>query len=251
MYDRLLLDITSPYGDKGGTHPKVVNFKSPWHGYRYWMTYSPYPKHKAKYENPVIIASNNLVDWEYPNSPIEKNILDDSYVNEKMYNSDPHLVYSPGNDTLEVWWRLVNDINNNVTIYRRCSQDGVTWSAREIMLYSNDRKAQDFVSPSILIIDNNYYIYYVHRRQIHLLTLTKCSDNNSYAISAPNTLDIVDNDCSPWHMDAIFHSGKIIIVYCGYLKKNGWARRFPMHLYLVCSFARILSTGAFRRQCVF
>lgn len=88
MFERQLLDITTPYGDKGGTHPKVINFEKPWNGYKYWMAYSPYPKHRAKFENPVIMASNDLVKWEYPNPELRKNILDEASIDGKIYNSD-------------------------------------------------------------------------------------------------------------------------------------------------------------------
>lgn len=235
MYNRYLLDIISPYGDHGGTHPKLINFNYRWNGYKYWMVYSPYPKHDPKYENPVVMSSNDLVLWEYPNREIAKNILDSSSKDNKIYNSDPHLVYNAQEDWLEVWWRFVNDKDNIVIIYRRCSHDGINWSEKEIILYSNNRKMYDFVSPSILIIEGIYYIYYVHRRKIHLITMKNVGNNNIFAISKPTVLDIVDYESWPWHIDVIMFKQNIIIIYCGYLKKNGWPKSYPMNLYCSCS----------------
>ena len=64
------LEIETPYGDNEAYHPKVLNFKEPWNGYKYWMSYTPYPTGDDSKENPCIAVSNDLVNWK---SPTEKN----------------------------------------------------------------------------------------------------------------------------------------------------------------------------------
>lgn len=63
---RYRLNIISSYGDKEAYHPKVIAFKEKWNGYKYWMSFTPYPKGKFAKENPHIVASNDLINWEVP-----------------------------------------------------------------------------------------------------------------------------------------------------------------------------------------
>ena len=46
------LNLTSKYGDNQAYHPKVLAFNKKWHGYKYYIAYSPYPYAESKYENP-------------------------------------------------------------------------------------------------------------------------------------------------------------------------------------------------------
>ena len=38
------LNIISEYGDNEAYHPKVLSFENDWNGYKYWMSYTPYPQ---------------------------------------------------------------------------------------------------------------------------------------------------------------------------------------------------------------
>lgn len=48
------------------THPNVIKFNKEWHGYKYWMGYTPYPNANGEEENPSIAASNDLYKLETP-----------------------------------------------------------------------------------------------------------------------------------------------------------------------------------------
>ena len=74
-------------------------------------------------ENPHIVGSNDLINWEVPKGLV--NPLDDvEGDNHKQYNSDSHLVYVKDTDTLECYWRYVNDEDGSVTIYKRTTKNG-------------------------------------------------------------------------------------------------------------------------------
>ena len=60
------LDLNDGKTDMHATHPKILNFKEKWNGYKYWLVYSPYPFANDKYENPWLVASNDLKKWETP-----------------------------------------------------------------------------------------------------------------------------------------------------------------------------------------
>ena len=88
------LEIISSYGDNEAYHPKVITFNKKWNGYKYWMSYTPYPGGNSGYENPHIAVSNDLINWYAPN---KKNISLDEVKNKykkKRYNSDSHIVYN-------------------------------------------------------------------------------------------------------------------------------------------------------------
>ncbi|MHB1414314.1 MAG: hypothetical protein ACYC1C_03610 [Chloroflexota bacterium] len=54
------------------THPSVVDAAAtvggPWHGYRYWMAFTPYPNNRWRFrlENPSIVASHDGIQWVVP-----------------------------------------------------------------------------------------------------------------------------------------------------------------------------------------
>ena len=62
------LEIISPYGDNEAYHPKILNFSKKWNGYKYWMSYTPYPRGNSDLENPHIAVSNDLINWHAPNN---------------------------------------------------------------------------------------------------------------------------------------------------------------------------------------
>ena len=53
-------------GQNQPTHPAVIDMKREWNGYRYWMSYSPYPNADGAEENPCIGVSNDMIHWTTP-----------------------------------------------------------------------------------------------------------------------------------------------------------------------------------------
>ena len=39
-------------------HPKLIDMGKEWNGYRFWLSYTPYPKGNDYYENPQIVGTN-------------------------------------------------------------------------------------------------------------------------------------------------------------------------------------------------
>jgi hypothetical protein len=105
------LNIYSSYGDDESYHPKVLTFDEEWNGYKYWMSFTPYPSGDDRKENPHIVASNDLVNWEKVIKP--DRALDEPSGNIPLvvYNSDAHIVYNEDMNQMEMYWRFVNDIN--------------------------------------------------------------------------------------------------------------------------------------------
>lgn len=160
--ERLMLPTA--YSTVEATHPSVYVFDKAWNGYKYWMAVTPYPKGDAAKENPHVFVSNDLITWLEPKEGM--NPLDE-VKSEKMdkdaplqYNSDTHLVYNEEENRIEVYWRYVDDVNDQVTIYRRNSSDGQSFEPKEIV-YQAPRKKADWVSPAFVKDKDGYKVWYV------------------------------------------------------------------------------------------
>lgn len=134
-------------GENQPTHPSVVSFEIPWHGYSYWMAYSPYPYANGEEENPCVAASNDLLYWEAPEglaNPIGDN--EETGCDELK---DPHILYREDLDRLEVWYLGRQSValggdGTSLLLMRKWSKDGIHWSELEIMTQTK------YLSPSIL-----------------------------------------------------------------------------------------------------
>ena len=223
------LNIISEYGDNEAYHPKVLSFENKWNGYKYWMSYTPYPDGNGELENPHVVASNNLIKWEKPDGLI--NPLDD--ISEdgetKKYDSDSHLVYNYDLDRLECYWRYVNDVDNEVIIYRRCTTDGVHFSEKEVFIKSDDRKNLDYVSPAIIYENGTYKMWYVDKRKVNYRETT---DGTNW--SEIQTLQIKYNPAKTytWHIDVIATKKGYEMIMVAYQDDN---KRNIMNLYYTYS----------------
>ena len=223
------LDIVSVYGDNEAYHPKVLSFKEKWHGYKYWMTYTPYPKGDDSKENPHVVASNNLINWETPKGLI--NSLDDIQNDgePKKYNSDSHLVYNSDLDRIECYWRYVNDVDNEVIIYRRCSNDGVNFSDKEEFIKSDKRTERDYVSPAIIYENGIYKMWYVDKKKVQY---TEKIDNNTWLDPVAMDIKYDNSQLITWHLDVIATSKGYEMIMVAYDDVNN---RSTMKLYYTYS----------------
>ena len=210
------INIITYKNDNQGYHPKVLYFEKKWNGFKYWMAFTPYKNANSDLENPCINASNDMINWEVPNGLI--NPLDIPINVDKVhYNSDTHLVYNNSSNQLEIFWRFVNDKDNEVTIYKSTSSDGTNWSDKEVFLYSPNRKEQDYVSPAIILENNKYRIWYVHRQKVWYME--KTVDNNK--LTEAKTLDInYKNNMKTWHLDLIHNENMYEMVTVAYQNVN-------------------------------
>ena len=161
--ERLVLPMA--YETIEATHPSVVNMPEKWQGFKYWMAVTAYPKGDANFENPHILVSNDLITWEAPlglTNPLDEPVSteNDSFDRPKQYNSDTHLIYNEEKQRLEVFWRYVDDVNNQVTIFRSTSSEGSHWSPKEVF-YQADRKQGDWVSPAFIKDQKGYKVWYI------------------------------------------------------------------------------------------
>lgn len=224
------LNLISAYGDNQGYHPKVLNFKEAWHGYKYWMTFSPFPNGNEKYENPHIYASNDLINWEVPKGLTNPIVgTPDNFIDNKIYNSDPHIVYNSDNDQIELYYRYVDDIKHQVILYRLVSSDGIKWSKKE-KVNSATRTKKDYISPAIIYEDGIYKMWYVDRNRS--IKYAESSSGLDFKDIKTISVHYPLPDMTTWHLDVI-HTEKgyemIIVAY------KSWSDRNGMNLYYFSS----------------
>lgn len=230
------LELKSAYGDMEAIHPKVVSFAEPWNGYRYWISFSPYPKADDAKENPHILASNDMEHWEEPVG--FQNPLDDTPVNYKkgvVYNSDPELLYNEDTDELECWWRFVDDSDGKkVVLYRRRSSDGVRWTEKETML-AGDRAKRDYVSPALLYEEGRYKMWSIGSK--YRVQYMESADGRTWSEVRLIEIEYASEAIKNWHISVI-HTDKgyeMTLVSLDSSLPSGVYQRGVMNLYYTSS----------------
>lgn len=104
------LNIPTTDNSEQACHPSIIDFKneynkSAWHGYRYWMAYTPYTNGSNSVENPSLIASNNGIDWVVPTG-ISNPLV--HYPGSPSFNCDPDLIYNSDKDELWLYYRFID-----------------------------------------------------------------------------------------------------------------------------------------------
>lgn len=220
------LDIKSAYGDTQGYHPKVLNFKEKWNGYKYWMIFSPYPYGNDKYENPNLVVSNDLINWKEPKG--FKNPVEDApknYEHGYIYNSDPHIVYNSDKDQIELYYRFVNDREDKMILYRQISKDGIDWSKKEAII-TTKRSKNDIISPAIIYEDGKYKMWYIERDRT--LKYTESEDGKKFGKTRDIKLSYPLPKLTNWHLDVIKTEKGYEMITVAY---KSWKDRNSMNLY--------------------
>lgn len=145
-------------GKNQPTHPSVLDFGKEWNGWRYWMSYSPYPYRNGEEENPCIAVSNDMNVWGVPNGLYNPIAFNEETGCDEL--KDPHIVYNYHTDSLEVWY--LGRINgtraskSDLLMMRKKSVDGIDWSRYEVLDTVNG-----MLSPSIIYEDGIYKRWFI------------------------------------------------------------------------------------------
>lgn len=188
-------------GNTQNVHPKVLYIPDGFGGHNYWVAYTPYPNSNDAYENPCVAYSDDGYNW----TNISGNPLDDP--NGNGYNSDTHLVYRADTGVLECWYRYVGPATQDPreeTIYRQTTNDGVTWSAKE-MLYSNvSGNYAKLLSPSVIVENGKYCIWVAYSGRIDYYEAPLANPTQwTFVRSIRFTITDGGISVSPWHIDVI------------------------------------------------
>ena len=183
-----------------------------WHGFRYWMAYSPYPNADGAEENPCVCVSNDMLSWTVPDglyNPIAFN--EDTACDELK---DPHIVYSDDLDRMEIWYlgRIDSTIKSGgpLLLFRKTSSDGVHWSEYEVM-----RELAGYTSPSVIYEGGKYKLWAISPsvgKGSGALTYFESTDGKSWSDATECTFGGSSELRKIWH-GAVSHDDKYRFVF--------------------------------------
>ena len=107
----------------------------------------------AKKKNPHVCVSNDRIHWkpfEGEGKAVSLDPLTPFEDPDKQYNSDTHLVYRKDIDTLECYWRQVDNRTRIDKIMKRTTTDGIHWSKAQNVLVSDARTDRILVRRSFM-----------------------------------------------------------------------------------------------------
>lgn len=233
------LKIKTYDGSNQAMHPKVLYFKNKWNGWRYWMSYTPYPQSDATYENPSLAVSQDGISWNEPTGVKNPIVKAPSDVDKGGYNSDPELVMN--GKTMQLWYRNdpANKAGNGVDlshnrIYMISSTDGVKWTEPKLVLDGNYR----YYSPAVIYDDNKYEVWFSDDNGDVLYTSS--ADMKNW--SDPVITDLRATDWNAWHQDVIKTDSQYKIVFSAYNTTNKDKKGNVIHGYQ-CLFYATSSDG--------
>ncbi len=187
------------------TEPDVVSFDSPWHGFKYWMTFSPYPYGDASKENPSIAVSNDGISWEVPPGLI--NPLAEPSTG--IHLDDASLFYDSASDELWSYYIGESAAIHTTQVFRLVSSDGIHWQNHgEIFHVSN----YTVLSPTVAKVDGAYYMWTVNAGAVGcaasstVLEYRTSSDGVNWTDSRPT--NFVQSGYVAWHLNVSYIAPK-------------------------------------------
>ncbi len=209
------LKITTYYaGDNQPTHPNVITFPEPWHGYKYYMGYTPYPYANGSEENPCLAVSNDLLHWEKPRNLVNPIACAEEHECDEL--KDSHLLYRSDLDRLEMWYLGRNHStmseNGLLHCFRKTSDDGINWSDAEIMYVFCDF---NLASPTIIWNVDHYEFWGIRNDKSDINAYyMQSSDGITWSELIPCVIPDVEKT-SMWHGTVSFIHNKYYFVWVG------------------------------------
>lgn len=198
------LKMPNAYGNQIDYHPSVQFFENKWNGYTYWCAFTPYERCNDFWENPHILASNDLVNWETPagfSNPLEP--VPSDYEYGVSYNSDTELVYNSDKNQLECWWRYFDYRNKTVSLYRKVTSDGVHWSEKQQTMTSTPLTKHDFLSPALVYENGTYKMWAIDLRQGYVIHYYESTDGLKWTAPKVINVEYENPTLRHWHLDVI------------------------------------------------
>lgn len=187
------LTIPTYDGSNQSTHPDVYYNPNGWNGYKYWMAFTPYPNGNDAFENPSIVVSNDGVTWSVPPGVTNPLVPQPTGIGFN-YNADTDIM--EGEDgKLYIFY-----IDGTTDVWVISSSDGVTWSTPVKII---DMSAQTILSPSVILDNGVYKMYYVDLVESPNLIKYRTATSPTGTWSAPVNCSFspIPSGKDLWHMN--------------------------------------------------
>ena len=199
--------LTIPTYDGSGqvTEPSVVFFDSPWHGFRYWMAFSPYPNGDASKENPSIVVSDDGKTWQAP--PGLANPL--ALPGQVGYLADASIFYDCKSDRLWVYYLDTQPATGNLGVKRLISSDGIQWQSQGTLF---EIPAYNAESPTVEKAAGGYYMWAVNSGTAGCSAASTVVEyrlsTDGINWSAPQPANLLQSGYEIWHLNVSYISSK-------------------------------------------
>ncbi|MEG3638127.1 hypothetical protein [Magnetococcus sp. PR-3] len=188
--------ILTPTYDGSGqvTHPDVLDFVTPWQGYRFWMVTTPYPFLDDQVENPSVLVSHNGEQWQPP--PGLRNPL--VQTPKQGFHADPDWFYHPQKQQLWLYY-LHTERGDQQGLMHMRSQNGVEWSTAERIL---TLPYQTIRSPAFLFHKDEIWMWSVNISDGRRLEWWRSTDGIHWQDPEPVALTLPGY--TPSHVDVVW-----------------------------------------------
>lgn len=204
------LDIPVPgLASTEAMHPDVLDMGAAWHGYRYWMAFTPYNGNQHS-EEPCIVATNDITDggtWVVPagyTNPIAADPVGDAHM------ADTDLIYDPVGDRLLVYY-IADNGSTVQNIVVRTTDGGGTWTAAVTLV-----NGSDLGNPSVIPTPSGWRLYYNHS-DVSLCFRDSATPDSGYGAE---TVCIADISLGPFprgwqNVNVVYDTNGDVIVVLG------------------------------------
>ena len=185
-------------------------------------------------ENPHVCVSNDKIHWkpfEGEGKAVALDPLTPFENPDKQYNSDTHLVYRKDINTLECYWRQVDNRTQIDKIMKRTTTDGIHWSKAQNVLVS-DAHTDRILSPSIIYENGRYKMWTVNCKGKYPILYRESKDGFHWSNPRKIQLKYPSNNLRSWHLDVIHTNKGYEIIVVAFI--NGHKHR-EMNLYYTSS----------------
>lgn len=195
------------------THPAVISFDKPWHSYKYWMAYTPYPNADGEEENPCIAVSNDLYKWTTPYGMVNPISSNEELGCDEL--KDTHILYRDDLKRIEVWYLGRQSVNlggdgKSLLLLRKYTYDGKNWSKYEVM--SKTR----YLSPTINWENGKYRYWgigYSSNNTAGTFVCSESSDGKHWSAAQPCSVGGKESAIKMWHGAVTYNDGVYHLVY--------------------------------------
>jgi hypothetical protein len=195
--------VTPTFDGSGqGMHPGVIEFPAPWHGFKYWMSMTPYPGNNFHVEDPSVLASNDGVTWQLP-----KGLTNPLATSAGVHTMDPDLFYDLASD--QIWLYYLDAALDGIHVWRRTSSNGVDWNVPQDLLKV---PAYQIVSPAVEKTPTGYALWTVNSGSLGCsatkTTVELRASTDGVSWSVPQTVNLNQPGYQVWHIDVAFVPSK-------------------------------------------
>lgn len=195
--------VTPTFDGSGqGMHPGVIEFAAPWHGYKYWMSMTPYPNNNFYLEDPSILASNDGLNWQVP-----PGVTEPVATSVGIHTFDSDLFYDSASDQIWLYW--MDGGADGLHLWRKTSSNGVDWTVPQDLL---KLPAYQILSPAVEKTPTGYALWSVNSGSLGCsatqTTVELRTSMDGISWTAPQTVNLNQPGYHVWHLDVTFVPSK-------------------------------------------